>query len=86
MCQCLAALELGKLKNVGRKGDAATFLPNIYHPYIQGVVDHINQKGSTDLIAAMSVFDPHYPPDMEDKLLNYDVVKILELIDFYGVL
>ena len=38
------------------KGD---FEQNVYRPYLQSVIDHVNGRmESTDLISAMSAFDP----------------------------
>ena len=78
--------QLGKKNIVVSEEDKAAFLQSIYRPYIQSVVDHIIVRmGSTDLIAAMSVFDPHHVPDTEDNLTNYGMNKIVELTNFYGV-
>lgn len=44
----------------------------VYHPYIQGVVDHIKSRmSSIDLISAMSVFDPRHLPDKEEEPSGY---------------
>ena len=52
---------------------------------MQSVVDHINRRmESTDLISAMSIFDPRHLPT-DDKLADYDIEKIRTLIIFYSV-
>ena len=61
------------------------FLHKVYRPYGQSVVDHINGRmESTDLISAMSIFDPRHLPT-EDKLADYGTEKIRTLITFYNV-
>ena len=78
-------MQLGKKSIVINEEDKTRFLQSIYRPYLQSVIDHINARmGSTDLISAMSVFDPNHLPDSEDKLPDYGMDKILELTDFYG--
>ena len=52
---------------------------------MQSVVDHINRRmESTDLISAMSIFDPRHLPT-EDKLADYGIEKIRTLNNFYSV-
>ena len=42
---------------------------NVYRPYIQSVIDQINGSMiSTELISAMSVFDPRHLPCTEEYL------------------
>ena len=51
----------------------ADFEQNIYRPYLQSVIDHINGRmESTDLISSMSVFDPHQLPSTEKELTDSD--------------
>ena len=52
---------------------------NVYRPYLQSVIDHINGRmESTDLISYMSVFDPHQLPGTEKELteLDYGIEKM----------
>lgn len=52
---------------------------------MQSVVDNISRRmESTYLISAMSIFDPRHLPT-EDKLANYGIEKIRNLINFYSV-
>ena len=63
------------------------FERNVYRPYLQSVIDHINRRmESTDLISSMSVFDPHQLPGTEKELteLDYGIEKMKNLTSFYG--
>lgn len=60
------------------------FLHKVYRPCVQSIVDHINRRmESTDLISAMSIFDPHLPT--EYKLADYGIEKIRTPTNFYSV-
>lgn len=61
------------------------FLQNVYRPYIQSVIDHINERlQSTNLISAMSVFDPCQLPTDEEELSDYGTENIEILAKHYG--
>ena len=61
------------------------FLQEVYHPYLQSVIDHIRGRiECTDLISSLAVFDPHHLPEDEDNLRDYGTDKIKTLIAFYG--
>ena len=61
------------------------FLQKVYCPNIQSVIDHISERlESTDLIASISVFDPHHLPEDENKLSDYGTDKVKTLTNFYG--
>lgn len=61
------------------------FLHKVYRPCVQSIVDHINRRmESTDLISAMSIFDPRHLPT-EDKLADYGIEKIRTPTNFYSV-
>ena len=77
--------QLGAKNIVVTEEEKNLFLHKVYRPYMQSVVDHINRRmESTDLISAMSVFDPRHLPT-EDKLAGYGIEKIRTLINFYSV-
>ena len=49
------------------------FERNVYCPYLQSVIDHINGRmESTDLISSMSAFDPRQLPGTEKELTESD--------------
>ena len=63
------------------------FERNVYRPYLQSVIDHINGRmESTDLISSMSVFDPRQLPGTEKELTesDYGIEKMKNLTSFYG--
>ena len=63
------------------------FEQNVYRPYLQSVIDHINGRmESTDLISSMSVFDPRQLPGTEKELTesDYGIEKMKNLTSFYG--
>ena len=78
--------QLGAKKIVVTEEKKAGFLQKVYRPYLQSVTDHINGRmESTDFLSSMSVFEPRYLPNSEEKLHNYVEEKIRLLIDFYGI-
>lgn len=65
--------------------DKASFIQQVYKPYIRSVIDHINARlASTDFISSMFVFDSRNLPTTEEELLNYSTDKINMLTSFYG--
>ena len=55
--------QLGAKNIVVTEEEKNLFLHKVYPPYGQSVVDHINRRmESTDLISAMSIFDPRHLP------------------------
>ena len=65
----------------------ADFEQNVYRPYLQSVIDHINGRmESTDVISSMSVFDPRQLPSTEKELTDsdYGMEKIKILLSLYG--
>ena len=63
----------------------AAFVANVYRPYLQSVIDHINKRiESTELISSMSVFDPRHLSPKEEELSNYGMEKMKTLVKFYG--
>ena len=77
--------QLGAKNIVVTEEEKNLFLHKVYRRYVQSVVDHINRRmESTDLISAMSIFDPRHLPT-DDKLADYDIEKIRPLIIFYSV-
>ncbi|XP_068720652.1 E3 SUMO-protein ligase KIAA1586-like [Montipora capricornis] len=67
--------QLGAKNIVVTEEETNLFLYKVYRPYVQSVVDHINRRmESTDLISAMSIFDPRHLPT-EDKLADYGIEK-----------
>ena len=66
--------------------EKSEFLYKVYRPYLQSVIDHINVRmESTELISAMSVFDPRHLPGAEEELSEYGMEQIKTLTDFYSV-
>ena len=60
----------------------------MYQQYIQSVIDHINLRmKSTDLISAISLFDPHHLSSSAEMLteLDYGTEKLKTLISQYGI-
>ena len=77
--------QLGTKNIVVTEEEKNLFLHKVYRRYVQSIVDHINGRmESTDLISAMSIFDPQHLPT-DDKLADYDIEKIRTLINFYSV-
>lgn len=75
---------LGAKEIVVTSEEKDDFLQNIYRPYIQSVIDHINSRlESSDLISSISVFDPRHIPDTEEELSSYGDWKITTLLKFY---
>ena len=69
------------------KGDWECFNRTVYHPYIQGVIDHISSKlKASNIFSAFSLFDPHHMPiaSSEDCLQDYDKDNLQAFISFYG--
>ena len=63
------------------------FEQNVYCPYLQSVIDHINGRmESTDLIFSISVFDPRQLPGTEKELTDsdYGMEKVKNLTSYYG--
>lgn len=80
------AAQLGAKNIVVTEEEKDFFLRKVYRPYVQSVVDHLNGRmESTDLISAMSVFDPRHLPETEYKLADYGIEKIRTLVNFYSV-
>lgn len=77
--------QLGSKEVVVTSEEEDNFLRQIYRPYIQSVIDHINGRmESSDLISSMSVFDPRHLPKTEEELSSYGEQKMKTLIDFYS--
>ncbi|KAI6661012.1 hypothetical protein LOD99_13735 [Oopsacas minuta] len=54
--------QLGEKHIMVLEEEKSEFLYKVYRPYFQSVIDHINVRmESTELISAMSVFDPRHP-------------------------
>ena len=78
--------RLGDRHIVVSEEEKNEFFHKVYRPYRQSVIDHINVRmESTELISAMSVFDPRHLPCTEEKLSDYGIEQINTLTDFYGV-
>ena len=80
--------QLGGKNIVIMEEEKIQFLQTVYRPYIQSVIDHIrNRMECTDLVSAMSVFDPRHLPKTELQLSpNYGMEKLKMLINYYSVI
>ncbi|KAI6658864.1 E3 SUMO-protein ligase [Oopsacas minuta] len=84
-CRSLVILA-GEKHIVVLEEEKSEFLHKVYRPYLQSVIDHINVRmESTELISAMSVFDPRHLPGTEEELSEYGIEHIKTLTDFYSV-
>ena len=78
--------QLGEKHIVVLEEKKSEFLQKVYRPYLQSVIDHINVRmESTELISAMTVFDPRHLPGTEEELSDYGMEQIKTLTDFYSV-
>ena len=75
--------QLGEKHIVVLEEEKSEFLYKVYRPYLQSVIDHINVRmESTELISAMSVFDPRHLPGTEEELSEYGMEQIKTLTIF----
>ena len=80
--------QLGDRNIVVTEEEQDRFIQTVYQPYIQSVIDHINfRMKSTDLISAISLFDPRHLPSSAEMLteLDYSTEKLKTLINQYGI-
>ena len=74
--------QLGDRHIMVLEEDKSEFLHKVYRPYLS-VIDHINVRmESTELVSAMSVFDPRHLPCTEEELSDYGMEQIKILTDF----
>ena len=67
------------------EGDQECFKRKVYHPYIQGVINHISSRMNTSIIfSACSLFDPCHLHCSEGGLQVYGKDNLQALITFYG--
>ncbi|KAI6649896.1 Zinc finger protein [Oopsacas minuta] len=65
--------QLGEKHIVVLEEEKSEFLHKVYRPYLQSVIDHINVRmESTELISAMSVFDPRHLPGQKKNYQRGD--------------
>ena len=76
---------LGERNIVISDEEEQQFMMQVYHPYIQSVIDCISSRlKSSDLVSAFSIFDPRHLPGKEEELAMYDVETLQKLTNFYG--
>ena len=57
------------------------FIKSVYHPYIQGVIDHISSRlKASDTFSAFPLFDPRHLPSSEAQLSTYGTETSLQIL------